>query len=67
MQGQAGEGTQVVGVSLGICVVFVQIDDVWVPLGVGRTRHADATDQMVDDTTDEEGGIRHVFGHLRGA
>ena len=67
MQGQALEGTQVVRVPLGIVVVFVQNNDGLVPLSIGRTHQADATDQMVDITTDEEGGIRHEFGHLRGA
>ena len=63
MHGQAPEETQVVGEPLEMDGFFLQTDDGFFVLDVGEKRHADSTDRMVDDTIEEDVGIRHEFAH----
>ena len=40
-----------------------QTDDSFVVLHISGESHAHTTNGMIDDTIDEEGGIRHQFAH----
>ena len=63
MQGQTAEETQVVSVPFGIFVVFFQTDYSFVVLHISGKGQAHATNGMIDDTIDEEGGTCHEFAH----
>ena len=65
MQGKTAKETEVIGVPFGMDGFPLQSDDSFVVLHVSRKSRAHASERMIDDAIDEEGGIRHEFTHPR--